>query len=69
MINNENELRVAQRRVKPFHSWLLQFRQTCRPVEFEALASGYRLEIERMRAQILDYLLRPAQAPPAKQAA
>jgi hypothetical protein len=60
MIKDENELWATQQRVERFHSWLLQLRQTAQPAEFDAVASGYRLEIERMQAEILDYLLRPA---------
>jgi hypothetical protein len=62
MIEGEKELRAAQQRLERFHSWLLQFRQTALPSEFDAVASGYRLEIERMQAEILNYLLRPAKA-------
>jgi len=35
-------------------------RQTALPKEFEKMASGYGLEIERMQSEVLDYLLRPA---------
>ena len=59
MIKDEKELRATQQRVERFHSWLLQLRQTALPAEFDAVTSGYRLEIERMQAEILDYLLRP----------
>jgi pyridoxal/pyridoxine/pyridoxamine kinase len=62
MIEDEKELRATQQRVERFHSWLVQLRQTALPSEFDAVASGYRLEIERMQAEILDYLLRPAKA-------
>ena len=59
MINNDQELEATKERIAHFQGWLAQFRQTARPAEFEALASGYRLEIERMQAEVLDYLLRP----------
>jgi hypothetical protein len=36
--------------------------QNARPEEFEAVASGYRLEIGRMQAEVLEYLLRPLPA-------
>ena len=42
-----------------FQRWLAGLRQTARPEEFEAITSGYRLEIERMQAEVLEYLLRP----------
>jgi hypothetical protein len=69
MISDEKQLRAAQQRVERFQSWLSELRQTARPAEFDAVASGYRLEIERMQSEILDYLLRPVQSAPAQQAA
>jgi hypothetical protein len=69
MIEDEKELRATQQRVERFHSWLVQLRQTALPSEFDAVASGYRLEIERMQAEILDYLLRPAKAREVEQPA
>jgi len=59
MITNEEELKVTQERIEHFQSWLAQIRRTARPAEFESLAGGYRLEIERMQAEVLDYLLQP----------
>jgi hypothetical protein len=35
-------------------------RNTARPEEWPALSSGYRLEIERMQGEILDYLVQNA---------
>ena len=69
MIEDEKELRATQQRAERFHSWLVQLRQTALPSEFDAVASGYRLEIERMQAEILDYLLRPAKAREVEQPA
>jgi hypothetical protein len=60
MISDEKELKATQERIERFQSWLVQFRQTARAAEFDALSGGYRLEIERMQAEVLDYLLRPA---------
>ena len=59
MITKDHELQVAQERIAHLQRWLAQIRQTARPEEFEAVASGYRLEIERMQAEVLEYLLRP----------
>lgn len=59
MIANDEELRVTQQRIAHLQDWLAQIRRNARPEEFQALASGYRLEIERMQAEILEYLLRP----------
>lgn len=59
MIANDQELQVTQERIAQFQRWLANLRRTARPEEFAALSSGYRLEIERMQAEVLDYLLRP----------
>ena len=59
MITNDQELRVTQERISRFQRWLVDIRQTARPEEFKAVTSGYRLEIERMQADVIDYLLRP----------
>ncbi len=59
MIANDRELQVTQERIAEFQRRLVDIRRTARPEEFGALTSGYRLEIERMQAEILDYLLRP----------
>jgi len=62
MIANDQELKVTQERIAHLQRWLAQIRQNARPEEFEAVASGYRLEIERMQAKVLEYLLRPLPA-------
>jgi hypothetical protein len=59
MINNDRELEVTQKRIERLQQWLADMRRTARPEEFEAVTSGYRLEIERMQAEVLDYLLCP----------
>jgi hypothetical protein len=59
MIVSDQELSVTQERISHFQRLLVQIRQTARPEEFESMASGYRLEIERMQAEVLEYLLRP----------
>jgi hypothetical protein len=62
MITNERELKATQDRIAHFQNWLVGIRKTARPEEFDAVASGYRLEIERMQAEVLEYLLRPLSA-------
>lgn len=59
MITNDVELAVTQERIAHFQQWLAQIRRTARPEEFEAVAGGYRLELERMQADVVEYLLRP----------
>lgn len=60
MISNDRELEVTQERIVRFQRRLADLRQTARPEEFDAVSSGYRLEIERMQAEVLEYLLQPA---------
>ena len=62
MIRNDKELAVTRERVAMFDRMLEELRKTARPEEWPELSSGYRLEIERMQREILDYLV---QAPPA----
>ena len=59
MIKSDQQLQATQERIQQFQRWLVSIRQTARPDEFDAVTSGYRLEIERMQAEVLEYLLRP----------
>lgn len=63
MIRDDVELKAMRQRVASVESLLQNLRTTARPEEWDALSSGYRLEIERMQGEILDYLLQGA--PPA----
>jgi len=65
MIRNDQELAVTRERVAKFEHLLEDLRKSARPEEWTELSSGYRLEIERMQRDILDYLV---QAPPARSA-
>jgi hypothetical protein len=58
MIRNDQELAVARERVAKLERLLEDLRKTARPEEWPALSSGYRLEIERVQGEILDYLVR-----------
>jgi hypothetical protein len=57
MIKNDSELHVMQERAAALERLLQTLRPTARPEEWTALSSGYRLEIERMQGEILDYLV------------
>ncbi len=67
MINNDKELVATRRRIEQFQRWLAQMRQTAAPADFECMTSGYRLEIEKMQAEMMDYLLRPVERTDDKQ--
>jgi hypothetical protein len=63
MITNDQEYKATQERIQAFQRRLVNLRQTARPAEFDAVASGYRLEIERMQAEVMEYLVRPPREP------
>jgi pyridoxal/pyridoxine/pyridoxamine kinase len=69
MITSEQELKATHDRIEQFQQWLMQMRRTARREEFEAVASGYRLEIERMQAEVMEYLLHPSFVDPQPQPA
>ena len=60
MIRNDQELAFGRERVATLERLLEDLRKTARPEEWPALSSGYRLEIERMQGEVLDYLVRAA---------
>jgi len=60
MIRNDQELAVTRERVAQVERLLEALHKTARPEEWPALSSGYRLEIERMQGEILDYLVQDA---------
>jgi hypothetical protein len=66
MIRNDKELAVTRERVAMFERMLDELRKTARPEEWQELSSGYRLEIERMQREILDYVIQ--QGPGTKHA-
>ena len=68
MISNDQELAVTRERVAKLEGLLDELRKTARPEEWPALSSGYRLEIERMQGEILDYLVESAPAGPTQTA-
>ena len=57
MIRNDQELALTRERVAQLERILEELHTTARPEEWPALSSGYRLEIERMQGEILDYLV------------
>lgn len=59
MIQTDHELAVMKERLRKMERVLEALRKTARPQEWPALSSGYRLEIERMQGEILDYLMTP----------
>ena len=64
MIRDDKEMAVSRERLAKLEHTLETLRKTARPEEWPALSSGYRLEIERMQGEILDYLVQ--NAPPGE---
>ena len=60
MIRNDQELAVARERVVQLERLLETLQKSTRPEEWPAMSSGYRLEIERMQGEVLDYLVEGA---------
>jgi hypothetical protein len=58
MIENDVELQAAQEYVLRFERILAAARSTYTPEAYEAMASSYLAEIERVNAKIVDYLRR-----------
>ena len=59
VIHNNHELEVMREQLAKMERALEALCKTARPEEWPALSSGYRLEIERMQGEILDYLVTP----------
>ena len=56
MVGNDVELQAAQEYVLRFERILAAARRTYTPYAYEAMASSYLVEIERVHAEILEYL-------------
>jgi len=60
MIQNDTELAVTQERIAVFVQLLAQLRVNSRVEEFPFVSSGYRIEVEKMQHEVLNYLSRHA---------
>ena len=69
MIQNDVELKCTQERIAWFEGLVAQFRVSVEPETFPAMAEGYLAEIEKMHAEVIEYLKRHAsQLAPAEAA-
>lgn len=58
MIANDAELQTTLERIAYFHSQLLQLRQVeTNPANYRHSTSGFLVELERMQAEVRDYLM------------
>jgi hypothetical protein len=69
MIQNDVELKGTQDRIAQFQSWVAQFRVTTSPAEFKLMAGAYLAEIEKMHAEVMEYLSRHSSEPVSAKAA
>ena len=69
MIKNDLELQATRERIAFFYGILMQMRVTTEPEEYMFMANSYITEIEKMHAEVLEYLKRhPSQIVPAEAA-
>ena len=69
MIQNDLELKATQEQITYFEGLVAQFRVAVAPAEFELMAGGFLAEIEKMHAEVMEYLKRPASQPVPTEAA
>ena len=69
MIRNDQELQGSQERIVYFCQVVAQLRVTEPPANFPAMASGFLAEIEKMHAEVMEYLSRHATEPAPAEAA
>lgn len=63
MIHNDAELQGTQERTAFFSCLVANMRQVEKPENFKYMASGYLAEIEKMHAEVREYLRRHASEP------
>jgi hypothetical protein len=66
MIQNDQELKVAQERISYLLDLLARLRIRSRPEELALVSGGYRAEVERMQREVLDYLTQTVAPPTVK---
>ena len=69
MICSDQELEGTQQRIATFQKILAQLRVTATLEEFPYVASGYKVELEKMQAETLEYLMRHSTEPLPRRAA
>jgi len=56
MIQNDSELQATQERILRFERFLCEARKTTAPANYQVMAEGYFQEIDKMCAEIREYL-------------
>jgi hypothetical protein len=69
VISNDKELQAMQERIAFFCRTLAQMRVTATPGEYRLYSNSYLAELEKMNAEVLEYLKRhSSEAEPAEAA-
>ena len=58
MIQNDDEFRVTQSRIATLQETLLSLRKTEKPSNYILMSKGYLMEIDKMPAEVMEYLSR-----------
>jgi hypothetical protein len=61
MMRSETELQATQERIALFETVLAEARKTYSASNYQAMAEGYLAEIDKMQAEIREYLSRVAE--------
>ena len=69
MIKNDLELQGTRERIAFFYEILVQMRATTKPEEYMFMANSYLAEIEKMHAEVMEYLKSHASQPLPAEAA
>jgi hypothetical protein len=69
VITNDKELQATQERIAFFCRTLAQMRINAAPKEYRLYSNSYLAEIEKMNAEVVEYLSRHASEPAPAEAA
>jgi hypothetical protein len=69
MIHDDAELQGTQERIAFFSRLVANMHQVEKPENFKYMASGYLAEIEKMHAEVIEYLRRHVSEPAPAEAA
>jgi hypothetical protein len=68
MIANDNELQATQERIAFFYKTLANMRIKATPEEYRLYSNSYLVEIDKMHAEVVEYLTRHPNETPAEAA-
>lgn len=68
MIKNDNELQASQERIAFFYKILANMRLKATPEEYHLYSNSYLVEIDKMHAEVVEYLKKHPNEMPAEAA-